>query len=84
VTDDCNHISGNKGAKPPRSRQAEEEEEFFDLIGKEHVDRPTTPEDVRSLVERIKARSKARWIPSHPGAGADCGSPCEAGCRARL
>ena len=60
MTDDCNNISRNKSAKPPKSRTAEEEEEFFDLIGKEHVDRRPTPEDVKSLLERIKARNKAR------------------------
>jgi hypothetical protein len=39
----------------------QDEEEFFDLVGKEHVDpRLKTAQTVRSIVERIKARTKAR------------------------
>jgi hypothetical protein len=51
-----------QGRNPsPKSAQAEEEQEFFDLVGKEHVDRRAkTAEDVRSIIERIKARTKAR------------------------
>ena len=44
----------------PKPTQAEEEQEFFDLVGKEHVERRAkTAEDVRSIIERIKARTKA-------------------------
>jgi hypothetical protein len=43
----------------PKSTQAEEEQEFFDIVGKEHVERRAkTVEDVRSIIERIKARTK--------------------------
>jgi hypothetical protein len=49
-----------KEDSPSKSREAQEEEEFFDLVGKEHVDRRPTPEDVRSIVERIRAKSKVR------------------------
>jgi hypothetical protein len=44
----------------PKSTQAEEEQEFFDIVGKEHVERRAKPpDDVRSILERIKARNKA-------------------------
>jgi hypothetical protein len=59
LTKKYDKISRKKEDPPSKSREAQEEEEFFDLVGKEHVDRRPTPEDVRSLVERIKARSKA-------------------------
>jgi hypothetical protein len=53
----------------PKSTQAEEEQEFFDLVGKEHVNRrPKTAEDVRSIIERIKARTKASQ--THPSSDA--------------
>ena len=59
MTDDRNNISGNKVGKSPKSQELEDEKEFFDLIGREHVDRDLEPEDVRSLVERIRSRKKA-------------------------
>jgi hypothetical protein len=59
LTDQC-HQTRDKEDPSPKPTQAEEEQEFFDLVGKEHVERrPKTAEDVRSIIERIKARTKA-------------------------
>jgi hypothetical protein len=59
LTDQC-HQTRDKEDPSPKPMQAEEEQEFFDLVGKEHVERrPKTAEDVRSIIERIKARTKA-------------------------
>jgi hypothetical protein len=61
LTDECHQTSDKEENPSPKSTQAEEEQEFFDLVGKEHVDRRAkTAEDVRSIIERIKARTKAR------------------------
>ena len=60
MNDKC-HQTPDKEDPSPKSTQAEEEQEFFDIVGKEHVERRAkTAEDVRSIVERIKARTKAR------------------------
>jgi hypothetical protein len=59
LTEKYDKISHKKEDPPSKSREAQEEEEFFDLVGKEHVDRRPTREDVRSIVERIRAKSKA-------------------------
>lgn len=59
MTKDTHKTSGKKGDLPAKSNETQELEEFFDLVGKEHVDpRLKLAKDVRSLVERIKARSK--------------------------
>jgi hypothetical protein len=59
LTEQCHKNSDKKENLPSRSRKMQEQEEFFALVGKEHVDRrPKTAKDVRSLVERIKARSR--------------------------
>ena len=58
MTDEC-HQTPDKEDPPPKSTQAEEEKEFFDIVGKEHVERRAKPlNDVRSIIERIKARTK--------------------------
>ena len=61
MTKDCNKTtSRKKGDPPPKPREMQEEEEFFDLVGKEHVDlRLKTVQHVRSIVERIRARTRA-------------------------
>jgi len=60
LTDECHQTPDKKENPPPKPTQAEEEEEFFDLVGMGHVDRHAkTPQDVRSILERIKARTKA-------------------------
>jgi hypothetical protein len=60
LTKDCNKTSCKKGDPPPKPREMQDEEEFFDLVGKEHVDpRLKTAETVRSIVERIRARTRA-------------------------
>jgi hypothetical protein len=57
LTDEC-HQTPDKEDPSPKSTQAEEE--FFDIVGKEHVERRAkTADDVRSIIERIKARTKA-------------------------
>jgi hypothetical protein len=62
LTDEC-HQTPDKEENPspkPKPTQAEEEQEFYDIVGKEHVERRAkTAEDVRSIIERIKARTKA-------------------------
>ena len=59
MTKDYHKTTGKEDASP-KPRELQEEEEFFDLVGKEHLDPRLKPvKDVRSLVERIKARSKA-------------------------
>jgi len=49
LTDEC-HQTPDKEENPSSTpKKAEEEQEFFDLIGKEHVDRRAkTAEEVRS------------------------------------
>ena len=60
LTDECHQTPDKEENPSPKPTQAEEEQEFFDLVGKEHVERRAkTPEDVRSIIERIKARTKA-------------------------
>ena len=60
LTDECHQTPDKEENPSPKPTQAEEEQEFFDLVGKEHVDRRAkTAEDVRSIIERIKARTKA-------------------------
>jgi hypothetical protein len=60
LTDECHETPDKKENPPPKPTQAEEEQEFFDLVGKEHVDqRAKTAEEVRSIIERIRARDKA-------------------------
>ena len=59
LNDKC-HQTPEKEDPSPKSTQAEEEQEFFDIVGKEHVERRAkTADDVRSIIERIKARTKA-------------------------
>jgi hypothetical protein len=58
LTEDCNKNSNKKEDPSRKSREAEEQEEFFDLVGKHVYPRPT-PQDVRSIIERIRAKSKA-------------------------
>jgi hypothetical protein len=62
LTNECRQTP-DKDENPspkPKPTQAEEEQEFFDLVGKEHIERRAkTPEDVRSIIERIKARTKS-------------------------
>ena len=59
LNDKC-HQTPDKEDPSPKSTQAEEEQEFFDIVGKEHVERRAKPpDDVRSILERIKARNKA-------------------------
>ena len=55
LTDEC-HQTPDKEENPSSTpKKAEEEQEFF----KEHVDRRAkTAEEVRSILERIKARTK--------------------------
>jgi len=59
LTDECHQTPDKEENPSPKPTQAEEEQEFFDLVGKEHVDRRAKTEDVRSIIERIKARTKA-------------------------
>jgi hypothetical protein len=59
LTDEC-HKTPDKEDPSPKSTQAEEEQEFFDIVGKEHVERRAKPpNDVRSIIERIKAGTRA-------------------------
>jgi hypothetical protein len=59
LTDEC-HQTPDKEDPSPKSTQAEEEQEFFDIVGKEHVERRAkTADDVRSIIERIKAGTRA-------------------------
>jgi hypothetical protein len=60
LTDQCHEPPDKKENLPPKPTNAQEEDEFFDLVGKEHVDERTkTAEKVRSIIERIKARNNA-------------------------
>jgi hypothetical protein len=59
LIEQCYKNSGKKEDPPPKSRDMQEQEKFLLFVGKEHADRRPKARDVRSLVERIKARSRA-------------------------
>jgi hypothetical protein len=61
LTEDCNKNYSKKEDHAPKSREAQEEKEFFDLVGKGHVNRRPKPEDVRSIIERIRAKKQTSY-----------------------